>query len=117
MVPVTGSGFKASEGVVMGSDGLTLARSAAALTHWSDPSSYNLGWIQRARFAARMIQPNDWVCDLGCGPQALRWFLPRRGEFKQSGAIPDQSKCNGDSNHKVHRHIDPGSFGTTKCDN
>jgi hypothetical protein len=67
--------------MVMGSDGLTLPRSAAALTHWSNPSSYNRGWTQRARFAARMMQPNDWVCDLGCGPQALRWFLPRRAIY------------------------------------
>jgi hypothetical protein len=65
----------------MASDRSTLARSEAALRHWSNPFNYNRDWAQRAKFAARMIQPGDWVCDLGCGPQALRWFLPRSTKY------------------------------------
>ena len=48
-----------------------------ALHVWSDPAQHNVRWARRARVAARMCRGEQWVCDLGCGMQFLRAFLPR----------------------------------------
>src|SRR5262245_62091881 len=96
--------------MIKSADGLAPPpRSLAALTHWSNPSSYHRSWTQRARFAARMIQPKDWVCDLGCGPQALRWFLPRSAIYLPADLkrwTPDTEFCDLNSGVMPHRSLE-----------
>lgn len=44
---------------------------------WSNPARHDVKWMRRARVAARMCRAEHWVCDLGCGMQTLKSFLPR----------------------------------------
>lgn len=46
------------------------------LARWSTPASYESFWNDRARVAAGLVGSARWICDLGCGQQALRRFLP-----------------------------------------
>ncbi len=42
---------------------------------WFDPDSYNTMWNGRAEAAAALQNGARWVCDIGCGMQALKAFL------------------------------------------
>lgn len=47
---------------------------------WSDSAIHKQRywkWARRARFVARACRQDRWVCDIGCGMQALRWFLSK----------------------------------------
>lgn len=48
-----------------------------AVREWSKPVRHKIKWANRARVAARMCGSERWVCDLGCGMQYLKAFLPR----------------------------------------
>lgn len=52
---------------------------------WSQPESYHpsyWSWAGRARAASTLIRPGyRWVCDIGCGNQHLKWFLPRSAVY------------------------------------
>jgi hypothetical protein len=43
---------------------------------WTQKSNYLTSWARRAKAAASLI-PDRWVCDIGCGMEVLRSFLPR----------------------------------------
>jgi hypothetical protein len=43
---------------------------------WIQKSNYLTSWARRAKAAAVAI-PDKWVCDIGCGMEVLRSFLPR----------------------------------------
>ena len=47
---------------------------------WSDRRVFQdryWKWARRARVVARLCRDDHWVCDIGCGMQPLRWFLPK----------------------------------------
>ncbi len=55
------------------------ARVAAGVTdreRWEDAASYERFWSDRSAAAARLCRPGQWVCDIGCGMQALGGMLP-----------------------------------------
>jgi hypothetical protein len=49
--------------------------------NWLDRGSYRRHWAKRARVAARLCKGHHWICDLGCGMQELRYFLPRKAIY------------------------------------
>ena len=47
--------------------------------NWFDRATFSAGrlnWVHRARHVATLCRDAQWVCDIGCGEQHLRWFLP-----------------------------------------
>jgi len=46
------------------------------LARWSSAASYEAFWDDRAKAAAALLGSARWLCDLGCGQQSLRRFLP-----------------------------------------
>lgn len=54
------------------------ARVAAGTTdreRWEDAASYERFWSDRSAAAAKLCRPGQWVCDIGCGMQALSQML------------------------------------------
>jgi hypothetical protein len=43
---------------------------------WTDARNYNPEWSPRSALAIELLDHARWVCDLGCGAQALRKQLP-----------------------------------------
>jgi hypothetical protein len=45
--------------------------------YWSDPVNHNPKWSWRAEKVAELCEPGSSVCDIGCGVQALKEYLPK----------------------------------------
>lgn len=66
---------------------------------WRDAASFGgtyWGWARRARFAVGMLGSERYVCDLGCGEQPLRWFLPRDRVYLPADLVartPNVEEC------------------------
>jgi hypothetical protein len=59
-------------------------------------------WARRARVAASLLQQpaQRWVCDIGCGRQHLKWFLPRDAVYLPADVAawtPDVEVCDLDN--------------------
>ncbi len=50
----------------------SVAQGVTDAARWSDPDSYLPFWDARAAAVAPMLRERRWVCDIGCGRQALR---------------------------------------------
>jgi hypothetical protein len=80
-----------------------------ALHLWSDPANHNIRWARRARVAARMCRDEQWVCDLGCGMQFLRSFLPRTTVYLPADLerwTEDTELCDLDAGRLPTRSLD-----------
>ena len=48
-------------------------------SRWHDLAKFSakrMRWAHRARHVATLCRDDQWVCDIGCGEQHLRWLLP-----------------------------------------
>jgi hypothetical protein len=80
-----------------------------ALRVWSDPTQYHFRWARRARVAARMCRGEQWVCDLGCGMQFLKSFLPRTAVYLPADLkqwTEDTELCDLDAGRLPTRSLD-----------
>ena len=50
----------------------SVAQRVTDAARWSDPESYLPFWDGRAAAVAPLLRGRRWVCDIGCGRQALR---------------------------------------------
>jgi hypothetical protein len=76
--------------------------------HWADPSNYNKGWNARAMAAVNLIADEKWICDLGCGQQAVRSLLQSPcvylpADLKQW--TPDTAVCDLNRNVLPERYL------------
>jgi hypothetical protein len=86
----------------------TAIRSVYARPDWADAKSYKRKWADRARVAARLCTGYRWICDLGCGMQALRLFLPRDTVYLPADLkqwTDDTEICNIDAGLMPSRYL------------
>ncbi len=79
------------------------------LARWSSPASYESFWNDRARVAAGLLGSATWLCDLGCGQQALRHFLPANVRYLPADLVawnPEVAVCELNANkwHSLYLH-------------
>jgi hypothetical protein len=74
--------------VCSGSLGIAVATpttfsAGADVAHWQKVARVapRISWLDRTEAIAHLIRENDVVCDLGCGAQALREFLPPTAKY------------------------------------
>ena len=53
----------------------SVAERRTDLARWSDPASFPHYWDPRAKAASPLLAGLRWICDVGCGAQALRRYL------------------------------------------
>jgi hypothetical protein len=59
---------------------MTETEDQSAPEWWLDRRHYLRGWDKRARAVARFCG-DGWICDIGCGMQALDRFLPLKARY------------------------------------
>jgi len=70
---------------------------------WRQAASFNgtyWTWARRARVASHMLGNARWVCDIGCGEQPLRWFLPSGNIYLPADIVartPEVEQCDLDA--------------------